>query len=472
MMRGILIRLHRDESGIAMMVAVVLSAVIATLSLLMLTVATHTDTFTARARHRTQALHVAESGIEQAIAKIQEAKGMPDTPTFTGSTELGGYSVTITAGDRGTFTVEARGGVRAGRRLGAERIVRATLAPPPMFSDALFSYTSVETKNNDIIDGDVWGNQNVILAQGTEVYGSAISATGYVSLGGGTIVDGDVWSGGFNASTGYSIRLEANAQVGGDIKSSVVTVGCSGSDNSNYKIRLLSGSVVGGDATTWGPLIENSGGTVLGTTYLNTCTQAPPAKPLPTYTFNEANYDSVTYFGTPDSPSVTGTTSFRNHILGLGNRIEGTFYINQASPVSQETRVDLTDTVITGDTTIITNTPIFTNGTTDDTTDAIVTLISTYDPPSSSFCDVNDDASECSVHLKNNFSVSGTTAVAVYAPYGSVAIKNNAEQFGAIYADSIQVKNNQTITYDARVERNVGFGEVTYEIINWEELPV
>ena len=464
-----ILRSSRDESGVAMIIAVVLSSVIATLGVLMLATATHTDKATARGRHRTQALHVAESGIEQALARIQAAQGSLASTSFSGDTELGDYDVTITRLPRNTYEIESVGGVRRGRVLGAERRIKVTLQPPLTFDKALFSYTTVETKNNDIINGDVWGNHNVILALGTQVYGSAVAAAGYVDIGSTSIVDGELWSGGYNPDGGYAIRIRSTAQVGSDIKASVQSVGCSGSDNSNYKIRLDSGVIVGGDATTWGPLVEGSG--IQGATYLNTCTQSPPTKSLPTFTFAPSNYDSVTYFGTPTSSSLTATTEFRNHILGLGNRISGTFYINQADPVSQSTRIDLTNTVITGDTTIITNTPIFTNGTTDEISDATLTLISTYDPPASSSCDVNDDASECSMHIKNNLSISGTTAVALYAPYGPVAIKNNAEQFGAIFADSIQIKNNQTLTYDDRVARIVGFGEVTYEVTRWEELP-
>jgi hypothetical protein len=100
----------------------------------------------------------------------------------------------------------------------------------------------------------------------------------------------------------------------------------------------------------------------------------------------------------------------------------------------------------------------------------VAVLISTYAPPVGTSCDLNQDKSECAVHLKNNFATSGNTAVLVYAPYGPVAVKNNAIQYGAVYADSIQIKNNQTLTYDARVERVVGFGSPTLEVTRWVEI--
>lgn len=468
-----LVHLRRDEEGVAMVMAVVLSSVIATLAVLMLTVGTHTDKASVRGRHYTQALHVAESGIEQGIALMEEQEAAIAAPlTFTGSTETGDYSVTITPLERNRFQIESTGGVRAGRQLGAERKIKVLMAPPLAFDKALFSYTTVETKNNDIIDGDVWANHNVVLASGTQVTGSVIAATGYISLAGGAIVEGDGWSGGFNPTLREAIALGNNARIDGDATASVVNVACVGADNADYKIRLNSGAVIGGLAKTWGNI--QGAGTVLGGTQTNICTQAPPAATLPGFTYSASNYDPATLheFGSPGNPSPTAVADFQSYVAGQGNRISGTFYINQESPVNQGVRIDLTGVTILGDTTIVTNTPVFANGITDDlsVTDAVFTLVSTYDPPSGSICDVNDDNSDCSIHLKNDFSVSGATAVLIYSPYGPVAIKNNAEQFGVVYADSIQVKNNQTMTYDARVDRIVGFGDVTYEIVEWQEV--
>jgi oxalate decarboxylase/phosphoglucose isomerase-like protein (cupin superfamily) len=125
---------------------------------------------------------------------------------------------------------------------------------------------------------------------------------------------------------------------------------------------------------------------------------------------------------------------------------------------------------IIGDTVIATNTPIYTDAMTDNTTDAVLVLASTYKPPTGSSCDLNQDKSECSIHLKNNFQTTDQTAVLAYAPFGPVAIKNNQIQFGAVYADNIEIKNNQSMTYDPRVERPVGFGPQTYVVQTWLEL--
>lgn len=467
--------LRRDEAGVVMVMAVVLSSVVATLAALMLTVGSHTDKATAQGRHRTQSLHVAESGIEHAIARIEEEQGaLAAVTTFTGATEIGEYEVTITRQPRNRYLIESTGGVRAGRQLGAERKIQILLAPPVEFDKALFSFTTVETKNNDIIDGDIWANHNAILASGTTVRGDVIAATGYISVGGGSIIEGEAWSGGFNAAVREAITLENNARVDGNATASVVTVGCAGADNADYKVRVNSGATIGGNVRTWGSI--QGSGTILGTISTNTCSQSPPTEPLPTFTYSASNYDPATLhqFGTPGAPSATAVSDFQAYIAGQGHNISGAYYVNQSTPVGQNVRIDLTGVTIMGDTTIVTNTPVFTNGVDDDpsVTDAIFTLVSTYDPPAGSSCDVNQDNSECSIHLKNNFSVSGATAVLVFSPFGPTAVKNNAEQFGTIYADSIQVKNNQEMTYDARVDRVVGFGDVTFEIVEWQEVVV
>src|SRR2546428_118672 len=163
---------------------------------------------------------------------------------------------------------------------------------------------------------------------------------------------------------------------------------------------------------------------------------------MPVFTYSSSNYDPATLheYGTATTPSATAVSDFQTYITAHKNAFQGTFFVNQSGTVNQSVRPDLTGVTITGDTTIVSNTPIFTNGMTDNTTDAILTLVSTYKPPTGSSCDINQDKSECSVHLKNNFQPSQKTAVLVYSPYGPVAIKNNQIQFGAVYADNIVIK--------------------------------
>ncbi len=474
MLRRWLVRLNREERGFAMITAVILLGVIGTLSALVMSAGTHSDFASGRGRSWVQALHVAESGVERAIAKLQETSATY-TGSFTGTVSEGNYSVTVTRVSRNKVRIESSGAVGGtGPGLSATRRLRVTMGPPPNFKYALFSYTSIDTKNNDAIVGDLWANKNVIVDANDVITGSVTAANGYIRLRNRSRVTGDLVSGLFDEAESASILLEELAIVEGNAKASVTAptdpVTCGGETTGNYDVRLQSGSRIDGNVTTWGT--RTGPGTVGGTVSNNACTAAPAVKDLPVFTFSPENYDAATLrqFGTATTPSAAAVSEFHAHVAASGKRIQGTYFINQANPVSQAVRVDLTGVTITGDTTIITNTPVFSNGVDSNATGAIFVLVSTYSPPAGTSCDLNQDNSECSVHLKNNFQPSTNTAVLVYSPYGPVAIKNNQDYFGSIYSDDIIIKNNQTLTYDARVERVVGFGDATYVVEQWLEL--
>ena len=143
--------LRREEAGFAMIVAVILLGVIGTLVALILSVGTHSDFATGRGRNFVEALHVAESGVEQAVSKLQSTNGTYGG-TFSGTINEGGnegsYTVTVTKLPRKRFQIDATGNVGTGAGLKTRRRLRVTMAPAPSFKYALFSYTSVSTKNS------------------------------------------------------------------------------------------------------------------------------------------------------------------------------------------------------------------------------------------------------------------------------------------------------------------------------------
>jgi len=468
-------RLRGEESGIAMIVAVVLLAVMGTLMALVMTVSQHTNFATGHGRSWVQALHVGEAGVNTAIARLQETDGT-FSGNLTGSTTDGTYAVTVTHLTRNRLRIDSTGTAGRGGGLVASRKLRVTMAPPPSFKYALFSNTTINTKNNDVIVGDMWANQNIIVEQGDTITGSATAATGYIQVNNGGHITGDAWSGGFNPSNGYAINVSTNGLVDGSVKASVTAptdpVTCGGENPSNYKVHMDNGAHIAGNVLTWGT--KTGSGTVgpPGTITANTCSAAPATMPMPIFTYSPSNYDPATLheFGTPSTPSATAVSDFQAYVAAHTSTLHGTFFINQSGVVNQNQRLELSGVTIIGDTVIATNTPIFTNGMTDNTTDAVLVLASTYKPPTGSSCDLNQDKSECAIHLKNNFQTTDQTAVLAYAPYGPVAIKNNQIQFGAVYADNIEIKNNQSMTYDQRVDRAVGFGDSTYVVQSWVEL--
>ncbi len=474
-------RLNRSEDGFAMVIAVVLLSLVASLGAVVMASGNHTATVTGRGRSRIQSLHVAEAGVQDSLIRLQKSNGA-FSGTFTGATNEGTFTTTVTALGRSRYRVASTGIVGTAASLRASRDIQVTLAPPESFEAALFSYTSVDTKNNDHIVGDVWANQNVIVDENDLIEGGVTAATGYVHMRLGSRVTKTVQAGGYDSTSTNAIFLANNARVDGNAVGSVTAptdpVTCGGESTNNFTIKLSSGSVVGGNTRTWGS--KQGAGTVTGTVSNNVCIAAPAARSLPVFSYNAANYPAATLheWGTPSAASATAVTDFNTWFTANKASLKGTLVVFQSGSVGQSLRLDLTGGKIAGDLTIVTNLPIFANGMTEQvdgaglpvSPDSILVLASFYKPPTGTICDVNQDSSECSVHLKNNFSTTGATATLVYAPYGPVAVKNNSNSFGAIYADNIQIKNNQDLTYDSRIERLVGFGPVTLEQAEWKEL--
>ena len=135
------------------------------------------------------------------------------------------------------------GVVEPGEGLGATRRIRVTLAPPASFLYAMLSNTSIATKGNDVIEGDIWSNQNVLLEQGNIVHGSVTAATGWVATKNGVTIDEDVWTGGYDPNNlDRAVHLEAGGAIGGNVKASVTAppdpVTCGGEDPTKYKVRV------------------------------------------------------------------------------------------------------------------------------------------------------------------------------------------------------------------------------------------
>jgi hypothetical protein len=221
-----------------------------------------------------------------------------------------------------------------------------------------------------------------------------------------------------------------------------------------------------------------------GALFHQECTAAPAPKPLPEFRFNWRNYTppaEVQCTATSSGPHCI-FNSVNDFQLWLNtadhkNALQGVFEVKESQPgQTSGRRIDLTGAKVAGDLVIETNAPIFTNGISEAVglQEAIIVLASRYEPQPGTACDVNHDGSECAVHVKNNFSFAPTckAVTLAYADRGPVAIKNNQAACGSVIAEGILVKNNQTLKYDPRIDRVLGFGPTTYEVARWEELPI
>ncbi len=468
----------------ALVTAIMVGFVVSMFTVSMMFVAFHDQTSSAHNRSYGQALHVAESGVHQAIAYLQNSSGVVPTGTVSGTTDEGTYQYRVTAQSRNRYQIDSVGTVGTTTSLQGTRRLRVTMAPPISFRYALFSLGDVTTKNNNNVCGDIWANTFVVVdnndavrastssqcpSGGTSVgSGSVTAATSYISSGNNSVIEGDAWSGGYTGTSGISI----GGSVGGFAKASSSTPGCT--DDASHLKYKITGGAVGGAATAWGTISSSVG----GTSSPNTCTAAAATKAMPTFNYNAANYPAATLhvYNFP-----TDYAAFNSYIAANSSNLSGTFYITGGG---SSYPVDLAGATISGDLTVIaTASPIDgSNGGlgSSGTADKIVVLASWYSPPSGNTgCTStggNPVVGECAVSFKNNFSVSGSslsggsnTAVLIYAPNGPVAFKNNADFQGAVYANNIQAKNNMNIVYDAKLDQIAGFGASTLDIEDWQE---
>ncbi len=471
---------RRDERGVALVTALLVAFVATLFVTTTMYVAFHDQTGSAHNRSWGQALHVAESGVHEAIAYLQNSNGVVPATTQTGTTDEGTYQYRIVAKSRNRYQIDAVGTVGTASSTQASRRLRVQMAPPISFKYALFSLSDVTTKNNNTVCGDIYAGTYVEVynndsvknpasascpSGGTVGTGSVTAATGYIQMDNNSTVDGDAWSGGYNASGN---GIDNSGSIGGNAKASDATPGCS--DDSGHAKYKISGGTIAGDATAWGAITSS----VSGTKTQNSCTLAAPTQSMPTFTFNAANYPAGTVH-TYSFPADYAT--FNSYIAANKANLSGTFYItggNATYPVS------LDGATVTGDLTVIaTDAPIdMSSGGLGGsaTTDKVVVLATWYAAPASGCSTNGGNPGDCAIGIKNNFAPSSSsltgstnTSVLLYAPNGPVSFKNNADFQGAVYANNIQVKNNMNVTYDPRLEQVVGFGTSTLTVTDWQE---
>jgi hypothetical protein len=442
---------NRDEQGVAMVMTVLIILVAAALVAVVLTQGSTTERHSGRGANWNEALQAADAGIEEAVARLEADNGAVPATDLTGTTADGSYTVKVQHLGRRRYQIDSVGVAGAVQGLRTERHVRVIMAPPHSFKYALFSLTDLSTKNNDIVRGDIWANGSVTIEQNDEVYGNIWAATGFLQMENGSRIEGNVETGGYNAS-GVAMDVE---EITGNAKASSTSPNCS--DDVGHTKYRITGGTIGGNASTWNSAISSS---VSGTSLTNVCTPAPATKPIPSFTYNPNNYD-------PSPSEYASVAAFQTYLNSFGSNLSGVHYVQGAG------QIDLTGVSIAADTAIIaTNATIWANGVSSaNNSDKLFVLVSFWQAPANVVCtDNGGNPDECAIGMKNNFQPSDNTATLVYAPNGPVAFKNNAEFKGAAYGANIVIKNNMEVEYDARVDQIVGFGPVTLERDSYIEI--
>jgi hypothetical protein len=486
---------RRGDDGFAMIATIIVIVVAAMLAAVILTEGDSANHSSGNDKNWTVALHVADSGVERSIAYLQTClqTNLPAACVSppSGSTPDGSYALQMTYKGRYKWQIDSVGTVGTVSSLQRKRALRVIVAPPVSFKYALFSDSDINTKNNDVVNGDVWANGSVEVYNGNSVNGSVNAAQGAIHLDSQSCVSGDVHSGGFttdiNTGAVYSILIEGGptkncnvptntTNIGGNAtaSSSIANCGINAACRSNYNI--VNNGVIAGKATACGSVTGSGTASIWVTNFCNTL--APAKKPMPTFNAN---------FYSPPNAQQMSVAQFQAYVNANQSNLSGAFRVWGPGTIN------LSGTKVGGDLTIV---AVDENGTNADpqnsaqidaddmsaanNSDKVLVLYSAWQGAASSLCDGNggnpgydgNGNFQCALGTKNNFSPSDNTATLLYAPNGPCLFKNNADFNGAVYCANIVLKNDQTTTYDERVEQIVGFGQVTLQITSWQEQKV
>ncbi|MGH2629583.1 MAG: hypothetical protein ACRDHI_03355 [Actinomycetota bacterium] len=481
-MSGIGRRLRKEEDGYALVISVILLFVMMMLLVIGLQAGNSALEQSQRGIEWTRTLTVAESGVNDMIAQLSNdrAASSPCPPASDPCTAEGGEYLVDWSGSGSSVVITSTGYYPALDTAEITRTVRVTLEPAPTFRYALFSQDFLEVKNNPVVTGDIYSQVGVLVGSNTTICGSVVVAGGDVTMENNARVakelaltgcsgkDGMVWVGGsINATNGVVIE--------GDAKASAPTgTPCSPAGTS---YQIAGGSVLG-NATACGQIT----GSVSGTSLPGVNTAAPPVIPLPTFTFDPANYPDVNCYPSVPScdetnTSATAVSTANVAIDAVRTTMSGDWAIWQQSP-SQSTVVDLDGIVLDGDTTIVTNAPIdFGNTSSIELAAGVeaanLIVISLYVPTGT--CGTN--GGDCSIYGKNaiEFDRADLTdpndgVAGLLYTTGKMAFKNKGVPGeGALYAGSMDIKNGFDIVYNSRIEKVLGFG-TALETVLWEEL--
>jgi hypothetical protein len=491
MMHSLVRRLHREDDGYALVIAILLLSVMMVLMVVSLDAANGSLKTVSQGSEWSKTLTVAEAGVNDVITLLGQSRTSSNPCGIgTGATCSGGggeYQVSWTPTATGGIQVTSKGYFPTMTTPRYTREVQVTYEPVPTFKYALFSQDALSIKNNPTISGDIYASGAITVDNNVTICGGIVSANGTITLGQNDQVlttyapsncsgkTGLVWAGG-------SIVGALGVVVAGNATASGPSGTNCNSGSSSYSISTMTVQGSGG-ATACGKISSVTAAT--GGTHAGTATTPPAVQTMPAYLFDPNNYPSLVCYPTSvtcgTNTATLATVNFNTYVTTHLTDLSGEFAIWQRNP-TKDTYLNLDNlSNISGDVTIVTNAPINFGNTTTITTSATtaqMTVISLYQPPSGTTC--QDGTGDCSIYGNNNIKFdSGSPTdpndgiVGLLYTTGKLSFKNrnnNAEPWeGALYANSMDMKNGFDIVYNARIERTLGFGSSLQQVL-WQEI--
>lgn len=278
-------RIHKDEGGIAMVIAMMVVFVVVLLSIMVFNLSIHNTDQAAYDRKRVTSVAAAEAGIDDAWNRVQytQPQNLPWGSAVAGSlgsapgpaTYSAQYQYFDASGAQMTtqpsqtnvpsaVLITSTGRTNAG----VPRTMQAYMNLTPTyggFGEAILAVTNTVFNNNFTIagyngnDADVYvTNGNLTVTNAPNVYGNIYVPNGSASMTNNSHIYGNLWANG-------SVTISNPASVTGAVTSSTSTLSGSGA--------------IGGDARA-GTTIAG-GLSVSGTKYQNSPQGPPPTQPFP-----------------------------------------------------------------------------------------------------------------------------------------------------------------------------------------------
>jgi hypothetical protein len=399
------------EGGMALVLSLSVAFVVFAIGAVWLGLGTHQVTATGRDKLRDQARNAAEAGLNAAMSGLSadaSFTGLALTAVPGGEFEVSVLPVSVDPSDPRRYMV-AKG--YAPTKVSPRRIARRLeqqieLLPTDGFRYALFSSPGgIAGANKMTVNGDVYANGDLSLSNNATVAGSV------TSLG--------------------SVTTANNSTIAGDVQAvNNVTL-------DNPATTVLGNVFAGGNATMTGHVKGSvqAGGTISGGTVDGARAQhSPPAPPdaqtLPTFTWDPANYTVVSNWATP--------AAFNAYWAAHTGTFSGAHRISCPAPCT--TAVNLgSKWTMADDTTIVADGPItlsrdMANGAGHPLTLTIVSFFT-------------DTVTTPAIAMSNNVTLPDDVQVVFYANHGSVKFSNLKHFTGTVYASSITLDQQFTLTF-------------------------
>jgi len=421
LLRGLARHCRADERGVSLVVAMTITLAVFAIGAIWTGLATHQFAQSGRERLGEQARDAAEAGVNAAMSQLSANAG------YTGSTlavlprGTGEYEVTVGLPPGSTDANDTRRYIvstgYAPAKANPQRVARQAQQQVDLISTDSFRFAlltapgGIAGSNNLTVNGDVYSANNLVLSNQTAVSGS-VTSLGSVTTSNNSTIGGDIRAAGNVTIDNASTTVLGNVYSGGNV--------------------ALTGRVRG-DVQAAGTI---TGGTVDG----SRAQYSPPpplqAQTVPTFTWDPAGYPAAQNLtGYPPSRDLT-PVEFQ--LLWATNTaaFRGSYHIVCPAPCASTLDLNAKWTM-TGDVTIASDAPItlskeMANG----AGGAALTLTV-----------ASSSAASPAIVMSNNISPPASIKIALFAPNGSVSFQNQKDFSGAVYASSMSVEQNFTLTF-------------------------